>query len=198
MPTYQASIIIPLSIDKAAWTLQGQFVDPATDDDVGDPVTTGFSNRGGGFHRWYGTVPQTGLLDFEIFREGVLTAPVAIMPMPATIDNYLGALHGTGVWGTTAPSSADVCKVEGYLYDGSGNPAANKVIKASLLNPPQQTGDGVLTTEYIKAATGPDGYFFLNMAREKLYRLEVLEAGINQIITVPNSASVDWRTLLTS
>jgi hypothetical protein len=109
----------------------------------------------------------------------------------------LEPLAGSGnVTIVSGPGDADLCEVYGYLRDGMDRPVQGRAVVYTIQTPPQTTSSSLIETEPVIVRTGADGHHVANLIREKDYRVEIIEAGVDAVITIPGSASVDLRELL--
>jgi hypothetical protein len=156
-----------------------------------------------------GTTSSAGLVSANLdpgTYKVVVSSPVAYQVL-ATQTLSVSA-NPTAVTYTLTPVSVSspvapgLCVVYGYVYK-NGSPVSGATVRATLQVNEAYTSSVLLSTEETETTTSVLGYFELQLVRSDqftrgsaLYRIEIDECDIDEVIIVPSSANVDFRTLI--
>ncbi len=93
------------------------------------------------------------------------------------------------------PSAPDLCRVYGYEYL-NGTAVEGRVVLANLQDTPQSSGTVLLEQVTAQTETDSDGYWYLDLVIGKNYKIKLAGAGVQQVITVPDTVSVNIVDLI--
>jgi hypothetical protein len=102
----------------------------------------------------------------------------------------------------STPADPALCVVYGHIYL-NGDPVSGADVTAKLTSKGAIADEILLSVQTLTATTDADGYFELELVRsdqfdsgEGEYRVQIPTTGINQVVTIPNQASVNLADLL--
>ncbi|MBW2691031.1 MAG: hypothetical protein JRE57_00175 [Deltaproteobacteria bacterium] len=101
------------------------------------------------------------------------------------------------IFGPLAGSaSLELCSVQGTIYDGQGDPAANTLVRATLQPVFTDTLGRVVQSDRIVATyTNELGDFDLPLVRGAIFALDIADVGYTRKVTIPDQAQVLFTDL---
>jgi hypothetical protein len=88
------------------------------------------------------------------------------------------------------------CLVTGNLVDIGGDPLTYNPIRLRPRNVPGVAGQSIIASGHITASTDANGNFSVRLLRSAIVLVEIENAGIRHIITVPDTSTANMIDLL--
>lgn len=93
-------------------------------------------------------------------------------------------------------TSAPVCIVSGNIIDIGGDPLAINIVRFRPRNVPGVAGQSLIASGHIQTSTDAYGNFSVKLLRSAIVLVEIENAGIRHLITVPDEPTASLIDLL--